>query len=69
PYQHGQELARQLGKASFVTLEGAGHGASFSGRSTCVDKLATAYLVEGTVPKDGTVCQPDELRAEGFEQE
>ncbi|WP_237208769.1 alpha/beta hydrolase [Rothia nasimurium] len=59
PYQHGKELARQLGKASFVTLEGTGHGASFSGRSTCVDELATAYLVEGIVPKDGTVCQPD----------
>lgn len=59
PYQHGKELARQLGKASFVTLEGTGHGASFSGRSTCVDELATAYLVDGTVPKDGTVCQPD----------
>lgn len=59
PYQHGKELARQLGKASFVTLEGTGHGASFSGRSTCIDELATAYLVDGTVPKDGTVCQPD----------
>ena len=59
PYQHGKELARQLGKASFVTLKGAGHGASFSGRSSCIDELATAYLVDGSVPKDGAMCQPD----------
>ncbi len=57
PYEHGKHLAQQLGKASFVTLEGDGHGASFSNRSKCIDELATAYLTKGEVPKDGTVCK------------
>lgn len=57
PFQHAQELAKQLGQARLVTLEGSGHGASFSGRSTCIDQVATDYLVNGTLPEEGKVCQ------------
>ncbi|WP_111836621.1 alpha/beta hydrolase [Actinomyces bovis] len=56
PFQHGKELARQLGNASFLTLKGIGHGASFSQLSTCVDAAATAYLNEGKLPEEGAVC-------------
>lgn len=60
PYQYGKELASELGKATLLTLEGRGHGASYSDRSTCVDDLTTAYLVKGEVPQEGTVCQPNQ---------
>lgn len=56
PYQHGKALSEQLGKAVFLTLDGTGHGASFSDRSSCIDAAATAYLNEGTLPDAGTVC-------------
>lgn len=59
PYQHSKELASQLGKAAFLTLDGIGHGASFSDRSTCIDEAATAYLLDGTLPAEGTVCTAD----------
>ena len=56
PYAHGKELAAQLGRAVFLTLEGTGHGASFSERSACVDRITSAYLNEGALPEPGTVC-------------
>lgn len=59
PFQHGKELAEQLGKASFLTLEGTGHGASFSERSSCVDAAAVDYLNTGALPEEGTVCQAE----------
>lgn len=59
PYQHGQELARQLGNASFLTVEGSGHSASYSGMSTCVDDAVTAYLLEGALPEAGATCTAD----------
>ncbi|WP_300048201.1 alpha/beta fold hydrolase [Trueperella sp.] len=64
PYEHSKELAQQLGNASFITLDSAGHGASFSGRSACIDKAVTDYLVDGTSPKDGLVCQADSVEGE-----
>lgn len=59
PYENGLALAMQLGNTRFVTLEGHGHGASFAGRSTCIDDVTAAFLLEGTLPDDGLVCQSD----------
>lgn len=56
PFQHGKELAKQLGNAAFLTVEGFGHGATFTERSACADKIATDYLVNGKVPQPDTVC-------------
>ena len=55
PYQQAVAMADQLASGVLVTYDGEGHGA-YGGESTCVDKLVTAYLVDGTVPRDGTVC-------------
>ncbi|MGP6170760.1 alpha/beta hydrolase [Microbacterium sp. A196] len=60
PYEGAQELTRQLGNARLVTLEGAGHGASFTGRSVCVDDVITGYLLSGDLPEDGLVCSDDQ---------
>lgn len=59
PYENGRSLAKQLGNTRFVTLEGHGHGASFTDRSTCIDDVTAEFLLEGKLPKDGLVCQTD----------
>jgi hypothetical protein len=50
-------MADELGKDVGVVLtwKGEGHGAYGSG-SACVDSTVDAYLLNGTVPKDGKVC-------------
>lgn len=59
PYAGAKQLADELGNARFVTLDGSGHIASFTGRSRCADDIATAYLLRGELPADGTVCLDD----------
>ncbi|MES4889825.1 alpha/beta hydrolase [Streptomyces sp. NPDC096012] len=57
PYEGARRMAGELGRGVGVELtwKGEGHGAYGSG-SDCVDSAVDAYLLEGTVPKDGTVC-------------
>ncbi|MGW5638822.1 alpha/beta hydrolase, partial [Streptomyces sp. NPDC003832] len=57
PYEGARRMADELGKGVGVVLtwKGEGHGAYGSG-SDCVDSTINAYLVSGTVPKDGKVC-------------
>ena len=55
PYQAGVDLARQLG-GRLLTLRGhPAHGAALHG-DRCVDDAVTAYLIDGTLPADGTRC-------------
>ncbi len=56
PYEWAKSLADELGTAVLVTREGDGHTAYTSGNA-CIQKLVDAYLVEGTVPKDGATCK------------
>lgn len=57
PYEGAQKMAEELGEGIGVVLtwKGEGHGAYGSG-SSCVDTTVNAYLLDGTVPKDGKVC-------------
>ncbi|MFF8970467.1 alpha/beta hydrolase [Streptomyces sp. NPDC014995] len=57
PYEGARKMADELGKGVgvLVTWKGEGHGAYGSG-SDCVDSAVDGYLLNGTVPKDGTVC-------------
>ncbi|MGW2419893.1 alpha/beta hydrolase [Streptomyces sp. NPDC001709] len=57
PYEGARRMADGLGKGVGVELtwKGEGHGAYGNG-SDCVDSTVNAYLVNGTVPKDGKVC-------------
>lgn len=59
PYAGAQRLVEELGNATLVTLDGSGHIATFSGRSTCADEIALAYLLRGELPTDGMVCTDD----------
>jgi pimeloyl-ACP methyl ester carboxylesterase len=56
PYESAEALASQLDSGVLVTREGDGHTAYLSG-NTCIVKAIDAYLVEGTVPKDGLTCK------------
>ncbi|MFC9682036.1 alpha/beta fold hydrolase [Streptomyces sp. NPDC056948] len=57
PYEGARKMADELGKGVGVMLtwRGEGHGAYGSG-SDCVDSTVDAYLLDGSVPKDGKVC-------------
>ncbi|GAA4818454.1 alpha/beta hydrolase [Streptomyces ziwulingensis] len=57
PYEGARAMADELGEGVGVVLtwKGEGHGAYGSG-SDCVDSAVDAYLLDGTVPKDGEVC-------------
>jgi pimeloyl-ACP methyl ester carboxylesterase len=55
PYSGAAALARSIGaSAVLLTFAGAGHTAF--GRSPCVGGHVTRYLVDVTVPPQGTVC-------------
>jgi pimeloyl-ACP methyl ester carboxylesterase/uncharacterized protein YceK len=59
PFAGAERLVKELGNARLLTLDGQGHAASFSTRSSCADSAVTAFLVEGTLPAEGTVCFDD----------
>lgn len=54
PYQAGVDLAKELG-GRLLTFEGTQHTVSLQG-VTCIDDAVVAYLVDGTLPPDGTRC-------------
>lgn len=57
PYEGAKKMADKLGAGVGVLLtnKGEGHGA-YSEGNTCVLRTVDAYLLEGRVPADGTVC-------------
>ncbi|TQJ04975.1 alpha/beta hydrolase [Amycolatopsis cihanbeyliensis] len=56
PYEAGVNLARAMDGA-LVTFEGTQHTVFLQGNE-CVDGAGTAYLVDGTLPAEGTRCAP-----------
>ena len=55
PYSWSVSLADQLASGVLVTREGEGH-TGYNKGTDCVDQAVEAYLLEGTVPDDGLVC-------------
>lgn len=55
PYEAGIALAKALG-GRLLTYEGNQHTVFLQGVK-CVDDAATAYLIDGTLPAEGTRCQ------------
>jgi pimeloyl-ACP methyl ester carboxylesterase len=56
PYQWAQRLASMLASGRLLTRVGDGHTAYQRG-SACIDSAVDTYLIHGTLPKAGTVCQ------------
>ncbi len=56
PYSGAVGMVRALGNARLLTMDGDGHGAYGLGNSACVDAATEAYLIDGSLPAEGTVC-------------
>ncbi|WP_246257321.1 alpha/beta hydrolase [Amycolatopsis anabasis] len=54
PYEAGVNLAKAM-KGGLLTFEGTQHTVFLQGNA-CVDGAGTAYLVNGTLPAEGTRC-------------
>lgn len=55
PYAWAQSLAKQLDDGVLLTRVGEGH-TGYNKGNTCVDDAVEAFLLRGTVPKDGLRC-------------
>ena len=55
PHQNGIDVAERLATGVLLTNEGEGHTIVFQG-SSCIDGIAIDYLVDLTVPDDGSRC-------------
>ncbi|MGW7421178.1 alpha/beta hydrolase [Streptomyces sp. NPDC054813] len=57
PYEGAKKMVESLGKGVGVelTYKGQGHGA-YDSKNKCVQSTVNGYLLEGKVPKAGTVC-------------
>lgn len=55
PYESAVKLADLLESGVLLVRDGEGHTGYLQG-NPCIDDAVTAYLVEGTVPADGTEC-------------
>ena len=55
PYPWSQALTAGLADATLLTREGIGHG-SYRASGPCIDSAVDAYLLDGTMPAEGTVC-------------
>jgi pimeloyl-ACP methyl ester carboxylesterase len=58
PYRGGKALVKDLGNARLLTMVGDGHTA-YGGNSACIDEAVDNYLLGGTLPDAGTVCQQE----------
>jgi pimeloyl-ACP methyl ester carboxylesterase len=56
PYEWAQALAGQLSSGRLLTRTGQGHVGYRQGNS-CIDRAVEKYLVQGSVPSEGTVCR------------
>lgn len=58
PYRNAQTLTRRLANARLLTINGIGHGV-IQNKSSCAEAHESAYLINGTLPTEGTTCKQD----------
>ena len=70
PYEWSEQMTAALGSARLLTYEGDGHTAFLRG-GPCVDDAVTAYLIDATLPEEGTRCpaQADSVSFAGLRDE
>lgn len=56
PYAMARNMARELGNARLLTMDGFGHTSQFS---SCVEDWYTRYLLNNELPPAGTRCAQD----------
>jgi TAP-like protein len=57
-FEHTRAMVASIPGARLLTLEGAGHPASFV-PDACIADAITTYLIDRQMPPAGTSCQPD----------
>lgn len=55
PVEWAEQLSSELADAHLIVLDTDGHTAYFNG-SDCIDRAVDAYLLDGSVPAEGTRC-------------
>jgi pimeloyl-ACP methyl ester carboxylesterase len=55
PYEGAVAMAGYLARARLLTVDGSGHTALYN-PSACASQHVSDYLVDGTLPPEGTVC-------------
>jgi pimeloyl-ACP methyl ester carboxylesterase len=58
PYERAVDVAGRVPNARLITVEGAGHPASFI-PNECLTVAVARYFVELQPPQAGAVCEPD----------
>ena len=58
PYQWAKSVHEQLENSVLVTWNGDGHTVYSAQADECILKPLDAYLLDGTLPEDGLVCEP-----------
>jgi pimeloyl-ACP methyl ester carboxylesterase len=56
-YEQSVSLARRLGNARLLTVDGDGHGSYRQGRSPCVDRWVVRYVERLALPPRGMRCR------------
>jgi len=56
PHPWGELMARELANARLLTWDNYGHTAYLEG-SDCIQEAVDAYLLAGTLPPEGKICQ------------
>lgn len=59
PYDDARTTTERLADARLLTLDSFGHTAAYGGQSRCIDRAVDQYLIEGKLPAEGKVCQPN----------
>ena len=58
PVQWARSLSSQLSQGVYLEWNGDGHTAYYrDGGSACINEKVDTYLLTGTAPTNGTVCQ------------
>jgi pimeloyl-ACP methyl ester carboxylesterase len=58
PYENAVGMVRELANARLLTVHGYGHTALLN-PSACANAAIVAYLIDGTLPRKGKVCEQD----------
>lgn len=70
PLESGVALVDELGvNATLLTWEGSDHTVVFGGADLCIDDHVIAYLYDGVMPADGTVCPMRGLVGVGYDDD
>jgi pimeloyl-ACP methyl ester carboxylesterase len=59
PYKGSLAMAGDLASARLLTIDGWGH-TELLNPSSCAQADESAYLIDGTLPPAGAICQPDQ---------